>query len=92
MEVKLKSICPQCHAALKVGDSQIGKSVRCPACGHRFELSSVRVATQASLETAHDAESQLEERSTAASKIGKATAEKRGDAEPTLETLVLCQN
>jgi len=41
MSTRVKTSCPQCGKSLKVDESLIGKNVRCPACRHRFLLSSL---------------------------------------------------
>jgi WD40 repeat protein/DNA-directed RNA polymerase subunit RPC12/RpoP len=41
MATRIKTSCPQCGKSLKVDESLVGKNVRCPACRHRFLLSSV---------------------------------------------------
>jgi len=41
MATRIKTSCPQCGKSLKVDESLIGKNVRCPACRHRFLLSSL---------------------------------------------------
>ena len=39
----LRTECPHCEAAIKVKDSVVGKTVRCPCCEIPFEVSSVKI-------------------------------------------------
>ncbi len=40
----LRTVCPNCEKSLRVKDSLLGKSVRCPACKKKFTVSSVDVS------------------------------------------------
>lgn len=50
MEISVRSQCSHCGARIRIRDSLIGKSVRCPSCQRNFTVNSVQSATEASLE------------------------------------------
>ena len=50
MTTQLKSKCPHCSAEMRVHESLVGQRVRCPACKEPFEVDSVEIASEASLE------------------------------------------
>jgi predicted Zn finger-like uncharacterized protein len=52
MTTQLKSKCPHCSAEMRVHESLVGQRVRCPACNEPFEVDSVEIASEASLERA----------------------------------------
>lgn len=36
--MKLKSVCPHCHASIKAPESYAGRSIACPRCGRQFAV------------------------------------------------------
>ncbi|OAI57916.1 hypothetical protein AYO47_00040 [Planctomyces sp. SCGC AG-212-M04] len=50
MEISVRGQCSHCGSRVKVRDSLIGKSVRCPSCKRDFTVTSIQSASEASLD------------------------------------------
>ena len=55
MTAALRTKCPHCDAAVKVKESVVGATVRCPSCKTPFEVASVKIMAGESLATGHSA-------------------------------------
>lgn len=55
MSTRLKVTCPGCQSSLAISEKVVGKRVRCPACNHRWTVSTVGFSTGQTVDSGGEA-------------------------------------